>query len=493
MTCTVTCHALAAGTLWKSLMEYVVAGGYEALIDTGSLLAGISNEAISMYMLNHDNLHAKLGAIVYFDPPQGCWMSLNRVTRHAVPLHDSPIKERDSFVLFDEARSRGTDMKMRASAVAVLTLGPKLTKDKLMQGAGRLRLLGKHQRVVLAVPPEIQQTLPSVTLPGILEWVVKNTAANIEAGLPSWSEQGLFFCKSKQEAFQAVVEEHWALKDLYELPVRVQKLSSYVANQVETDYDGIDMAKLIADQCASLGAEVDMTLPYGEECERELQVEEEEQQEKDVEMREQKPRVEASWNYSSILTAKSAQDVQTTVVPLAEGMPQLWGLGDVAWPATIFGTTSFFITLASKTTLKYARVVDSVALFPNGDVLLLSDKEADAALELVWARPFRSVLGLLQGWLNPQFTLENVAMLHHAADGTPSPMAIDNEVALALLNGVTRFDATTQPSLKALLAKPLARVAISNLIDARGEGRNWIESDLEKACKLMELVDVANE
>ncbi|RHY49731.1 hypothetical protein DYB34_006572 [Aphanomyces astaci] len=493
MTCTVTCHALAAGTLWKSLMEYVVAGGYEALIDTGSLLAGISNEAISMYMLNHDNLHAKLGAIVYFDPPQGCWMSLNRVTRHAVPLHDSPIKERDSFVLFDEARSRGTDMKMRASAVAVLTLGPKLTKDKLMQGAGRLRLLGKHQRVVLAVPPEIQQTLPSVTLPGILEWVVKNTAANIEAGLPSWSEQGLFFCKSKQEAFQAVVEEHWALKDLYELPVRVQKLSSYVANQVETDYDGIDMAKLIADQCASLGAEVDMTLSYGEECERELQVEEEEQQEKDVEMREQKPRVEASWNYSSILTAKSAQDVQTTVVPLAEGMPQLWGLGDVAWPATIFGTTSFFITLASKTTLKYARVVDSVALFPNGDVLLLSDKEADAALELVWARSFRSVLGLLQGWLNPQFTLENVAMLHHAADGTPSPMAIDNEVALALLNGVTRFDATTQPSLKALLAKPLARVAISNLIDARGEGRNWIESDLEKACKLMELVDVANE
>ncbi|RHY80745.1 hypothetical protein DYB31_006324 [Aphanomyces astaci] len=493
MTCTVTCHALAAGTLWKSLMEYVVAGGYEALIDTGSLLAGISNEAISMYMLNHDNLHAKLGAIVYFDPPQGCWMSLNRATRHAVPLHDSPIKERDSFVLFDEARSRGTDMKMRASAVAVLTLGPKLTKDKLMQGAGRLRLLGKHQRVVLAVPPEIQQTLPSVTLPGILEWVVKNTAANIEAGLPSWSEQGLFFCKSKQEAFQAVVEEHWALKDLYELPVRVQKLSSYVANQVETDYDGIDMAKLIADQCASLGAEVDMTLSYGEECERELQVEEEEQQEKDVEMREQKPRVEASWNYSSILTAKSAQDVQTTVVPLAEGMPQLWGLGDVAWPATIFGTTSFFITLASKTTLKYARVVDSVALFPNGDVLLLSDKEADAALELVWARSSRSVLGLLWGRLNPQFTLENVAMLHHAADGTPSPMAIDNEVALALLNGVTRFDATTQPSLKALLAKPLARVAISNLIDARGEGRNWIESDLEKACKLMELVDVANE
>ena len=40
---------------------------------------------------------------------------------------------------FDEARSRGSDMKLLPDVSAGITLGPKVTKDKLMQGAGRMR------------------------------------------------------------------------------------------------------------------------------------------------------------------------------------------------------------------------------------------------------------------------------------------------------------------------------------------------------------------
>ena len=52
-------------------------------------------------------------------------------------------------MIFDEARTRGADIKMKASTVAALTLGPNMTKDKLMQAAGRLRKMGNNQKLYL--------------------------------------------------------------------------------------------------------------------------------------------------------------------------------------------------------------------------------------------------------------------------------------------------------------------------------------------------------
>jgi len=48
-------------------------------------------------------------------------------------------------VIFDEARTRGADIMMKSDMKAVLTIAPKMTKDKLMQAAGRLRKFGRKQ------------------------------------------------------------------------------------------------------------------------------------------------------------------------------------------------------------------------------------------------------------------------------------------------------------------------------------------------------------
>jgi hypothetical protein len=48
-------------------------------------------------------------------------------------LQLSPIKEKDAFIYFDESHCRGSDMKLKSNAVALLTLGRKMCKDKLMQ------------------------------------------------------------------------------------------------------------------------------------------------------------------------------------------------------------------------------------------------------------------------------------------------------------------------------------------------------------------------
>ena len=59
------------------------------------------------------------------------------------------IPDHETFVLFDEARTRGADLKMSADVVAAISLGPKMTKDKFMQAAGRLRKLGRDQKLII--------------------------------------------------------------------------------------------------------------------------------------------------------------------------------------------------------------------------------------------------------------------------------------------------------------------------------------------------------
>lgn len=71
------------------------------------------------------------------------------------------IPDHETFVIFDEARTRGADLKMKEDVVAAISLGPKMTKDKFMQAAGRLRKLGRNQRLKIMATTEIFSSLPS--------------------------------------------------------------------------------------------------------------------------------------------------------------------------------------------------------------------------------------------------------------------------------------------------------------------------------------------
>jgi hypothetical protein len=100
--------------------------------------------------------------VCYFDSALNKWMMLDCRTGSHYSKEVSPIHERDSFVIFDEARSRGADMKLAPNAYAAITLGLKLTKDKLMQGAGRMRQLGKGQRLGVFCPDDIQLGIKAI-------------------------------------------------------------------------------------------------------------------------------------------------------------------------------------------------------------------------------------------------------------------------------------------------------------------------------------------
>lgn len=146
-----------------------------ALIDCGALLAGTDLLDFSkriLVLLPMD----EFGGVLFFDGARSHeWIILERTGR-LLQKDISPVKESKTFAIFDEPRCRGTDLKLRSDAIALLTLAPKLCKDKLMQAAGSFQNKGS--------PKECQQLLQ------VISWTMKNTVEATSAGLSNWANQG---------------------------------------------------------------------------------------------------------------------------------------------------------------------------------------------------------------------------------------------------------------------------------------------------------------
>ena len=69
-------------------------------------------------------------------------------------------------MIFDEARTRGADMKLDDNVTAAVSLGPKMGKDKLMQAVGRLRKFGRNQKIHVLGTNEIYSKINGFTFNG---------------------------------------------------------------------------------------------------------------------------------------------------------------------------------------------------------------------------------------------------------------------------------------------------------------------------------------
>ncbi len=220
--------------VWKKVLSQAVKLNLNAIIDTGSLLAGTSNRSAAEFVAKIGE-QSRVASVVYFELGEDRWMMYDHATRSHTPKSMSSIRESDSFVIFDEARSRGSDMKLRADACAALTLGPRLCKDKLMQGAGRLRQLGLgRQTLQMFCPNEIRISIDGlkgnssssssssvITTEDVLQWVMHNTKVATLTGLAEWATHGLFYASTMALVFDdaKITEEVYLLSDLYE-PVK---------------------------------------------------------------------------------------------------------------------------------------------------------------------------------------------------------------------------------------------------------------------------------
>ena len=293
MTC-VECVNLELSNILDEIRKY----GCQALIDCGAILAGNSNFFVAHQTISV--MPTSCDGVAFFDNRIGCfgWKVVERNGRIR-PRDHSPVGDNRLFVLYDEPRCRGSDFKLPHTAIAVLTLGPNMVKDKLMQGAGRMRKLGFGQKIIIVGTNDIFQKARSFgnnsILHNILEWVLDNTVKANESSLLSWCNQGLQHATTKDCLRGCVQDETISLYDLYGNSSKTIKVKEAAQICQKRSYDHLkqfgiasnfsdDQSRKILKRATLFGSDVECKAiaSCDEECERELEIEEEEEEEVEV-------------------------------------------------------------------------------------------------------------------------------------------------------------------------------------------------------------------
>ncbi|CAJ2513841.1 Uu.00g019600.m01.CDS01 [Anthostomella pinea] len=102
------------------------------------------------------------------------------------------------LVFLDEAHTHGIDLVLLLENRVAVTLGPRLTQDRLVQASKRMRKLGKGQTVVFCVSKEMQTKVldtarktdaSTITVADILEWSMHETSDDLRRNMPLWAVQ----------------------------------------------------------------------------------------------------------------------------------------------------------------------------------------------------------------------------------------------------------------------------------------------------------------
>jgi Protein of unknown function (DUF3645)./Protein of unknown function (DUF3638). len=232
------CKHFGSGTrdLRNFLLDYFKKGRIaHALIDAGAILAGICIRVFAQFLLTEcfTDRRSELKGVTYFENDEWKVMDLSG---EIMSKNSSPLHERDTFVIFDEPRCRGVDMKLREDALAFISIGKEMRKDKFMQAAGRMRQLERQQSLLIIGERNIFSDISrntnanntnvdgaiNVGTKDVLNWIMKNTANAMIKGISQWAENGLFFA-SESEAKHAVLDDRNNLDALYGTPSETKR------------------------------------------------------------------------------------------------------------------------------------------------------------------------------------------------------------------------------------------------------------------------------
>ena len=458
------------------LLDSVLDLNADALIDTGALLVGISNEEAAKYLIDKSSF--KHRGVYYF---KDMWMVMDRETRLSIEASRSSITSRESLIIYDEARTRGVDLKSERDAVAVVTLGPKLTKANFMQGVGRLRAFGNNQKIVITMTKEIEREILHTEGPdgcrhsSVLRWIMRNTADFNTVGLVTYLRNAIQFAKSSDDdddRQNSVLDEDWTLETLYSKGRRSEALVSIVRSASK----GVSAhsSNRILDQVSRYGSEhmVSAVSSNNDQCEREMQTEEQEELEVEVERAPLVALQEDIWSYSLVNSITSAAELSVDIFSFADKLKSMNHLlSSVKWPSNLYGTRNFFNCINN---VNDVRLIDAMLVFSDC-VVVLSDMEADGILGALHNRPNPSIgyvnlrdLEVVTG--SPQMALGRVDM----------PNEQDLLTAMKLFNGDVNYGSVLSAGINRLCSKVVTKAIVKH-VSIRGNSRQLKFSDLEDA------------
>lgn len=186
----------------------------QVILDVGAQILEMSNCTFATTWLRSCGDDTK-EAVVFIDEHDEICV-VDRSER-VDPLCTSPFVGRMNacLVFLDEAHTRGIDLRLPQTYRALVTLGPHLTKDRLVQACMRMRKLGRGQTVVFCVPEEVQDEIQeqnggrgeqAVQLADILRWSISGTHTDIRNNIPLWAMQGSRFVRQAEIWQDALVQ-----------------------------------------------------------------------------------------------------------------------------------------------------------------------------------------------------------------------------------------------------------------------------------------------
>lgn len=126
----------------ETLLRFITSSNkkIQVILDVGAQILELSNIEVAKQWLRMLPSDFEQEAVVHFDDNDNPCV-INK-EGHQERLQTSPYAEHldQCLVFLDEAHTRGTDLKLPDDYTAAATLGPSLTKDKLIQGEILLKL-----------------------------------------------------------------------------------------------------------------------------------------------------------------------------------------------------------------------------------------------------------------------------------------------------------------------------------------------------------------
>lgn len=191
----VSTTALSTDWTVRSVLRAIATAGADggqplhALIDTGALVTGLSNQAVASFLLTSGLAH--VDGVVFLGPDDAPLVMLRGADRHGrrpvIPLAQCGLPVERRFTFYDQVHTVGIDVAQAPNAVAAVTLGKDMTLRHYSQGAYRMRGIGQGQRVSVFVPPEIQNLVATAlgsdatrvpTPSDVVAWLLTTTASS---------------------------------------------------------------------------------------------------------------------------------------------------------------------------------------------------------------------------------------------------------------------------------------------------------------------------
>lgn len=423
----------------------------QCLIDVGGLMSSFDNRDVALTLLKRGQLPASSQGVVFYEKE---WKFLLR-SGVVSSLRESPVKEKDAFVFFDEAQCRGVDMRLRPDACGVLTLGRKMTRDKLCQAACRLRLLGRGQTLkIVAFPDVIAAVLRArrddFSVAAVLNWTFANANDMVAGGLGQWAAQGNYFHESTEKPETALRQVDYDLRNLFGGARKRLTLVDHVREVVS-----LPSASHILAHVTRYGEGVELHASADNECERENEQEEEKEQQREVEVANMVPQAESNFDLDRLESPTCRHFGQ----PLSFFEDYLGVEPGIAWGSNIFLTENFMKPIEDAT--RVMRPVQGLLLYPDQSILLLSEREADAVLaHQKGRRLFRHA-----AFIDEEVTVSLDDKLRlHLLRGNPQSCLFDNH-DLSVLSKKTALDSAVK------------------LVELQGNRRALERSALDKLCK----------